>query len=153
MKETKDKCIAIIQKQIDMKIIWWQESYKTSTRIWKDSRGMILVSPNTTQTRGSHRISKPANLFFMVNIFPLSAACVERLFWRMRLIRKCLRNQLSEVRLDQLLRIGTESPNNDNVYEYFFYKLQKRNPNMRIELKYLNFATHWKGKYTIFFSR
>ena len=29
------KYIAIIQKQI---IIWWRESYKTSTRIWKDSR-------------------------------------------------------------------------------------------------------------------
>ena len=34
----KDKCIAIIQKQIIMKIkIWWRESYKTLTRIWKNS--------------------------------------------------------------------------------------------------------------------
>ena len=49
---------------------------------------------------------------------------------------------MSKVRLDQILRIGTESPNNDNVYEYFFDKLQKRNRNMRVELKYLNFATH-----------
>ena len=41
----KDKCIAIIQKQIIMKIkIWWRESYKTLTRIWKNSRGMVLAS-------------------------------------------------------------------------------------------------------------
>ena len=43
----KDKCIAIIQKQIIMKIkIWWRESYKTLTRIWKNSRGMVLASPS-----------------------------------------------------------------------------------------------------------
>ena len=34
----KDKCIAIIQKQVIMKtIIWSLESYKTLTQIWKDS--------------------------------------------------------------------------------------------------------------------
>ena len=35
-EEMKDKCIAIIQKQIIMKIIiWWQEFHKTVMRIWK----------------------------------------------------------------------------------------------------------------------
>ena len=48
----KEKCIAITQKQIIMKIImWWWESYKTSTRIWKDSRGMVLGSPSASQAR------------------------------------------------------------------------------------------------------
>ena len=42
-----------MQKQIIMKItIWWQESYKTSTRIWKDSCNMVLVSASNSQTRG-----------------------------------------------------------------------------------------------------
>ena len=49
----KDKCTAIIQKQIIMKtIIWWGESCKTSTQIYKDSHGMVLASPNVSQTRG-----------------------------------------------------------------------------------------------------
>ena len=48
----KYKCITIIQKQIIMKIIiWWQENYQTSMRIWKDSHGMVLVSPSMSQTR------------------------------------------------------------------------------------------------------
>ena len=39
-EEMKDECIAIIQKQIIMKIIiWCWESYKTLTQIWKDSHG------------------------------------------------------------------------------------------------------------------
>ena len=82
------------------------------------------------------------NLFFLLyllNIFPLSVASVERLFLRMKLIKMHLRNQLSQVRLDKLLRIDTETPKdgyNDNVYvyKYFVVELQKRNSNMRIEL-------------------
>ena len=46
----KDNCIAIIQKQISMKIIiWWRESHKTSMRTWNDSPGMILASPYCKQ--------------------------------------------------------------------------------------------------------
>ena len=48
------------QKPIIMKIIiWWQESYKTSTWIWKDSCGMVLASPSATQTCDLDLISKP----------------------------------------------------------------------------------------------
>ena len=48
----KGKYIAIIQKQIIMKIIiWWQGSYKTSTRIWKDSREMVLANLIASQIR------------------------------------------------------------------------------------------------------
>ena len=80
----------------------------------------------------------------MLNIFPLSAACVERLVSRIKTnlikvdkVDKNVPEKLSQVRLDQLLRIGTESPKdgyNNNVYEHFVDKLQKRNPNMHIEL-------------------
>ena len=65
------------------------------------------------------------NLFFflcMLNIFPLSVACVERLFLRMKLIKTCLKYQLSQVRLNQFLRIATELHKDgydNNVYEYF----------------------------------
>ena len=47
----KDKCIAIIQKQVIIKTtILWLESYKTLTQIWKDSPGMVLGIPSTSQT-------------------------------------------------------------------------------------------------------
>ena len=45
----KDTCIAIIQKQIILKIIIW-ESYKTLMQIWKDFCRMILASPSEGQT-------------------------------------------------------------------------------------------------------
>ena len=67
-------------------------------------------------------------LLYMLNTFPLSTACVERPFLRMKLIKTCLRNQLSQVRLNQLLRIGSKSPKdgyNDNVYQYFVGELKK----------------------------
>ena len=52
-KEMKDKCTAIIQKKIILKItIWRQESYKTSMQIWKDYHGMVLASPSESQTCG-----------------------------------------------------------------------------------------------------
>ena len=60
-KEMKDKCIAIIQKQIIIKIIiWWRESYKTLMQIWKDSCGMVLVSPSVTHRLTSD--SKPISV-------------------------------------------------------------------------------------------
>lgn len=76
-------------------------------------------------------------LLYLLNIFPISVACVERLFSKMKLIKTRLRNKLAQVKLDQLLRIGTESPPDgfdDNVYEYFVDELKKLNPNMRIEI-------------------
>ena len=37
--------------KINMKIIiWWQESYKILTQIWKDSCGIVLASPSGSQT-------------------------------------------------------------------------------------------------------
>ena len=46
----------------------------------------------------------------MLNIFTFSAVCVERLFSKMRLIKTCLRSKLGQVKLDQLLPIGTDLP-------------------------------------------
>ena len=76
-------------------------------------------------------------LFYMLLIFPVSAACVERLFSKMKLIKTRLRNQLSQVRLDQLLRIATETPKDgysDDVYEQFAHELKRRYPKMKIDL-------------------
>ena len=76
-------------------------------------------------------------LLYLLNIFPISTACVERLFSKMKLIKTCSRNKLAQVKLDQLLRISTESPHDgfdDNVYEYFVDELKKLNPNMRIKI-------------------
>ena len=36
------------------------------------------------------------NLFYYLLLFPLSAACIERLFSKMKLIKTCLRNNLSQ---------------------------------------------------------
>ena len=54
-EEMRGKFIAIVRKQIIMKIIiWWQESHKTLTLIWKDFCGMVLGSPYSFfgETRG-----------------------------------------------------------------------------------------------------
>ena len=79
-------------------------------------------------------------LLYLLNIFHISVACVERLFSKMKLIKTPLRNKLAQVKSDQLLRIGTGSPPDgfyDNIYEYFVDELKKLNPNMRIEI-YIN---------------
>ena len=50
----KDKCIAIIQKQMIVKIIiWWRESWRTSMQVWKDSCGwfwQVLAQVSLTET-------------------------------------------------------------------------------------------------------
>ena len=49
-------------------------------------------------------------LSYLLNILSISAACVERLFSKMKLIKTRLRSKLGQVKLDQSLRIGTDSP-------------------------------------------
>ena len=76
-------------------------------------------------------------LFKLLMIFPLSAACVERLFSKLKLVKNRLRNQLSQTTLERLLMIGTESPKDgfdDAVLESFVDELKHRNPKMRIKL-------------------
>ena len=69
-------------------------------------------------------------------LFPLSVACVERLFSKMKLIKTRLRNQLSQVSLESLLRISTEAPDNfaDEEYDFFVDELKRLNPKMRTDL-------------------
>ena len=57
----------------------------------------------------------PSMMFFLyvLLLFPVSVAHVERLSSNMKLIKIRLRTQLSQVHLDQLLRIATESPKED----------------------------------------
>ena len=67
----------------------------------------------------------------------VSEACVEKLFSKMKLIKTCLRSQLSQVHLDQLLHIATESPIegfSDDTYEEFVNEIKKRNPKLRIDI-------------------
>ena len=49
-------------------------------------------------------------LLHLMLIFPLSTACVERFFSKMKLVKTRLRNQLSQVNLENLLFIATEAP-------------------------------------------
>ena len=69
-------------------------------------------------------------------LFPLSVACVERVFSKMKLIKTRLCNKLSQVSLDSLIRISTEGPDEftDNEYEFFVDELKRLNPKMRIDL-------------------
>jgi len=69
-------------------------------------------------------------------MFPLSVSCVERLFSRMKLVKTRLRHQLSQVSLESLLRISTESPCNfaDDTYEFFVDELKRLNPHMKINI-------------------
>ena len=81
----------------------------------------------------------PSMVFFLyvLLLFPVSVAHIERLFFKMKLIKTRLRSQLSQVHLDQLLRIATESPKesfSDNTYEEFVNEIKKRNPKLRIDI-------------------
>ena len=61
--------------------------------------------------------------------FSFSAACVERLFLKMKLIKTCLRSKLGQVKLEQFLCIGRELLEegfDDSIYKYFVDKWKKR---------------------------
>jgi len=76
-------------------------------------------------------------LLHLLMIFPLSAACVERLFSKMKLLKTRLRNQLSQTSLESILRISTEAPIDgfsDSDYEHFVNELKKSNPRIKLTL-------------------
>ena len=68
--------------------------------------------------------------------FPLSVACVERVFSKIKLIKRRLRNKLSQVSLDSLICISAEAPDefSDTEYEFFVDEFKRLNPKMRIDL-------------------
>ena len=69
-------------------------------------------------------------------LFPLSVACVEHLFSKIKLIKICLRSQLGETTLGSLLQTSTESMIgfDDDQYEYFVDELKCLNSQMRVKL-------------------
>ena len=75
-------------------------------------------------------------LFYYLLLLPLSTACLERLFSKMKLIKTRLRNNLSQSTLENLLFIATEAPKDfhDDHYEHFVNELKRLNPKMRIKL-------------------
>ena len=71
-------------------------------------------------------------LLELLFLFPLSVACVERVFSKMKLIKTRLRNKLLQVSLDPLIRISTEAPYefSDTEYEFSVDELKRLNPKM-----------------------
>ena len=60
-------------------------------------------------------------LLHLMLIFPLSTACVGRFFSKMKLVENRLRNQLSQVSLENLLLIAAEAPKTeftDSKYDF-----------------------------------
>ena len=75
-------------------------------------------------------------LLCLLNTFPISAACVKRLFLKMKLLKTCLRSKLGQVKLDQLLRIKMDPPEEEfdnRIYKYLD-ELRKQNPKIRIKI-------------------
>ena len=67
-------------------------------------------------------------LLHLMLIFPLSTACVERFFSKMKLVKTRLRNQLSQVNLENLLFIATEAPKTgftDSEYDFLLMNWKK----------------------------
>ena len=66
------------------------------------------------------------HLLMLSLMFLFCTACVEHLFFKMKLTKTCLRNQLGETTLDSPLQITTESSTgfNDDKYNYFVDQLK-----------------------------
>ena len=67
---------------------------------------MMLTEDDTVLRELCPNIHK---LLLLLCIFPISVACVERLFSRMKLIKTRLRNRLLDVTLENLIYIALES--------------------------------------------
>ena len=79
------------------------------------------------------------HLLMLSLMFLFCTACVKHLFFKMKLTKTCLRNQLGETTLDSLLQISTESSTgfNDDKYKHFVDQLKHWNLQMRIDLHLL----------------
>ena len=67
-------------------------------------------------------------LLHLMLIFPLSTACVKRFFSKLKLVKTWLWNQLSQMNLENLLFIATETPKtrfNNGEYDFFVDELKK----------------------------
>ena len=73
-------------------------------------------------------------LLRLLMLFPLSAAVVERLFSKLKIVKNRLRNRLGDLTLSKLLTVCTESPKDgfsDQDYERMVDQLKLNNPAMR----------------------
>ena len=106
-------------------------------QIFNSHRLWLLLSKNDVHKEIYPNCFK---LFKLLMIFPLSAACEERLFSKMKIVKNRLHNSLSNATLESLLLIATESPKagfEDDVLEQFVDELKKRNPSMRLKIYYI----------------
>ena len=70
-------------------------------------------------------------LLYFLLLFPLSTACVERFFSKMKLVKTRLRNQLKQTSLESLLFIAMETQKEgfgDDAFEHFVDELKRQNP-------------------------
>ena len=111
-----------------------EQEQQFSDQIFNSHMLWLLLSKNDVHKEIYPNCFK---LFKLLMIFPLSAACVGRLFSKMKIVKNGIRNSLSSATLECLLLIATESPKagfEDDVFEQFVDELKKRNPNMRLKI-------------------
>ena len=100
-REKVDRKIAMAKSQDEIKEL--RKIRLSYTPFWKDcihETALEELYPNCLK------------LLYLLTIFPISAACVERLFSKMKLVKTRLQNQLKQSTLESLLRIAMESPQN-----------------------------------------
>ena len=94
---------------------------------------MMLTEDDTVLRELCPNIHK---LLLLLCIFPISVACVERLFSRMKLIKTRLRNRLLDVTLENLIYIALESNEvlEDEELESLVNQYERKNPSMRLDV-------------------
>lgn len=72
-----------------------------------------------------YRLTTIIKLFYYLLLIPLSTACIERHFSKMKLIKTPLRNNLSQSTLEDLLFIAIEAQEDfhDDHYKHFSNEL------------------------------
>ena len=128
----KDKCIAIVQKQIIMKVfIWWRESYKTLTRIWKDSwncfaRVLARGSFGRVRLAESRRISKPTYIYTCIICIQTNSSIFK--FQKSKSVKGCLNTAINVHSNPILYTLNTQRTSfwylstMNNTYCFFFKK-------------------------------
>lgn len=105
-----------------------EDAYDTK-RLWNDIKDDPIVDeiyPNLKVLIG------------LLMLFPLSAAVVERLFSKLKIVKNRLRNRLGDVTLSKLLTLCTESPKGgftEHEFECMVDTLKMENPSMRAKDK------------------
>ena len=98
------------REMIDVKIIESTEDQEEIKRLRKQRQqytpSMVYYDADTVFQELYPTCYK---LLYLLMIFPLSVACAECFFSKLKLVKRTLRNQLSQTTLESLLRIATES--------------------------------------------